>query len=395
MKDLRCENIRRPIPLKELERRWKAVRSEMNKQGIDCLIMQNNQMYLGGYVRYFTDYPAEMGLPMTVLFFIDGQIATISHGGYPLPPSPPEWAVPGVTNRLNRPYFTTFNFTATDEPELAITELKRHNIKRLGWVSRQSIHFFFGDYLKENLSGVEMIDATDLVDEIKAVKSEEEIELINEVTQLQDKVMAAVPSLVRPGIREYELQGELKRLAISLGSEEQWIMVGSAPPGTPGPLKHTFLQNREIQKRDIINVLLEFSGKGGMYTHMHRVFSLGEPTEGLLSVFHDSVELNDAAAKDLVSGAMPEEVFQTHNNLQVSMGYPPDRRIFAHGQGYDVMERPGIRIGEKMVIKAGMNIGIHSGLRTEEVYAQCCDNYIITDSGASILHKTPRVVVEI
>ena len=78
------------------------------------------------------------------------------------------------------------------------------------------------------------------------------------------------------------------------------------------------------------------------------------------------------------------------------MGYPPDRRIYAHGQGYDLVERPGIRMGEKMVLKAGMNIGMHSGLMTKGIYVQCCDGFIINKSGApTILHKTPREVFEL
>jgi hypothetical protein len=124
MDTLRQQNIRVPISDKELERRRTAVLAEMKKQDIDCLIVQTSSPTMGGYVRWFIDIPVSGG-SMTVLFFKNGDITTISHGGYPLPPGPPDWAAPGVTNKLNSPYFSTFNYTNTDEPSAAINEMKK------------------------------------------------------------------------------------------------------------------------------------------------------------------------------------------------------------------------------------------------------------------------------
>lgn len=51
------DRIRAAIPTRELERRWAAVRKAMKAAGIGSLIMQNDNLFLGGYVRYFTDFP--------------------------------------------------------------------------------------------------------------------------------------------------------------------------------------------------------------------------------------------------------------------------------------------------------------------------------------------------
>ncbi len=101
------ENVRQPISTAELERRWAATRKAMKKQGLDCLIMQNSNQYLGGYVRWFTDVPAKEGYPVTVIFPVDDEMTMITSGGDPLPPGPPEWAVRGVKERIGRPYFRT------------------------------------------------------------------------------------------------------------------------------------------------------------------------------------------------------------------------------------------------------------------------------------------------
>ena len=44
------EQINTPISSAELERRWAAVRAAMAEQGIDVLLMQANNDFMGGYV---------------------------------------------------------------------------------------------------------------------------------------------------------------------------------------------------------------------------------------------------------------------------------------------------------------------------------------------------------
>src|ERR1700751_17125 len=52
------ERLNTPISTAELERRWSLVRAAMEREGIDVLLMQNNNDHMGGYVKYFTDLPA-------------------------------------------------------------------------------------------------------------------------------------------------------------------------------------------------------------------------------------------------------------------------------------------------------------------------------------------------
>ena len=58
------EILTEAISTSELERRWKAAREAMKQQGIDFLVMQNDNEWLGGYVKWFTDIPARNGYPI-------------------------------------------------------------------------------------------------------------------------------------------------------------------------------------------------------------------------------------------------------------------------------------------------------------------------------------------
>ena len=59
------------ISTAELERRWALARKIMQERGVDALIMQNNNDFLGGAVKWFTDLPAVHGYPRAVVFYRD------------------------------------------------------------------------------------------------------------------------------------------------------------------------------------------------------------------------------------------------------------------------------------------------------------------------------------
>ena len=67
------------------------------------------------------------------------------------------------------------------------------------------------------------IDATELIDEIKAVKSEDEIQAIRRTVALHDQVLQMVPGILHPGMYEYDLRAEVNKFLISKGSEENLV----------------------------------------------------------------------------------------------------------------------------------------------------------------------------
>jgi len=392
--EMRKKELRKPISKRELERRFKAVREAMEKEKLDCLIMQNNNQFLGGYTRYFTDIPAVNSYTMTVIFPLNADMTIISHGAPPLPPGPPEWAVYGVKERISLPYIPTLCRTNDMDAKAAVDTLKKLKVKSLGIVAPAFMCAFMYNYIKENLPTLTMKYATDLVDEIKAVKSQEEIQVIKETAKMQDIVWGAVLAMVRPGVREYEIRAEIQRLYWNWGSEEQLIMIGSQPAGIPAPQKADFFQNRALQEGDQVCIMPEVNGAGGFYCELGRTVCIGDAPKPLLDLWDFTVELQDATAEMLKPGAEPAKIYKFYNDELAKKGCAPDLRLFCHGQGYDLVERPSMRPEEDMTVKANMNITIHPMTINADntAYVFCCDNFIITDSGAVRIHKTPREV---
>jgi hypothetical protein len=80
----------------------------------------------------------------------------------------------------------------------------------------------------------------------------------------------------------------------------------------------------------------------------------------------------------------------------VENGRPPERRLHAHGQGNDLVERPLIRFDEPMTIVEGMNIVVHPSYIRDGLGSWICDNYLIGPDGPGpSIHSFPQRIVDL
>lgn len=388
------EKMRSPRTRGEMERRWALAKAQMEKAGLDMLLAQNDNQYLGGYVRWFIDVPAVQAYPMTVMFCADGDMTTITHGA-PEFPLLPEWAMRGPTERLSSPYIRSLNYTDFYDAKLIADKIKARGVKRLGIVGRAQLNYALVSYVRENTS-VEVVDATGLIDQVKGPKSAEELECVRASARMHDEVMAYIPQVLRPGMHEYELNAALAKKLIELGSEEQLLMIGSAPAGQCAGIQYTHYQKRVIEKGDVVTVMVECSGPGGYYCEMGRTYALDcAPGQGLVDLFAQSREVQHRTAELLIPGTPVRQITENVNMLLREMHLPEEHRIFTHGQGYDLIEAPGFALEDDYVLQENMCIAVHPTYVTPEGFGFCCDNYLVTASGATRLQQYPQEVIRI
>ncbi len=290
MEDVK-ERLTTCVSTEELERRWKAARQMMRANKIDFLLMRQDEEFLGGYVKWFSDFSARHSYPFTVIFPANEEMTLITCGGTPpADPFPPAWSVRGVKQRLGAPYFESVHYTSTYDAELAVKVLKQKKRATVGLVGRSYIPITFYEYLRKHLVGTRFIDATEAVDQMKVIKSPEEIELIKRTAALQDVAMEHVKKTLKPGRRTYEMLAEAQYSCVMQGSERQLILVNSGPAGTPVPFQFRHFQNRVIREGDQFSILIEVNGPGGFYTELGRIFTIGKPSQDLQDAFGVAME---------------------------------------------------------------------------------------------------------
>lgn len=394
------ERLCNPVSTAELERRWAAARSYMRDANIEALVVQGSNGYAGtaGYYRWLTGMPSVNSYPHTAILPRDALMTLLQQGDRGgekiLDGTVPEFR--GVGRRLSTPSFPAIEYCSGYDAEIIAGDIARNGYRRVGLVGGFAMYHGFATRLRELLSGVTLVDATQAVDDMKAIKSEEDIAYIRRTAAMQDEVMSKVGRHVKPGMRDFEVTAYGQYLGQLGGSEAGYFLANSAPPGKPTMLRHRPYQGRVIRERDVLMYQAENTGPGGFFVHLGRIFVLGKAPQALVDTFGAMLEAQRYTVGLLKPGTSCRDIFARHNAYMRARGLPEERRVYCHGQGYEVVERPLIRDDESMTIGANMNIGIHPSLSNDQIFVTVCDNFLThADGTVERLHKTPQTIVEL
>ena len=383
----------------ELERRWSAVRARLKERGIDALVMQSSNDWLGGYVKWFTDIPAHNGYPRSIVFPVDDLMTVVEMGVFDgrrvLDGADP--VNRGVGEILTTPLFTSVAYTHAYDARIVAEIVRRRGMRMVGLVGMNVLPAAFVAAIEEALPDRRgLSDASDLVDEIKAIKGGEEIGLIRRAAAMQDAAFDAVLAKARPGMRDSDVAALAWQHCQAMGREQGIVLGGSAPLGRASVFLGRHMQGRRIEPGDHLSLLIETNGPGGFYTELARTIVFGRASEELRDGFAAMHELQSQILTRMQPGVRCREVAAAHDEAMRRRGLPPELRLLGHGQGHDMVERPLIRRDETMALAAGMNLSVHPGYETPSLFAVICDNYVIGDSGpGECLHRTEKKIFEI
>jgi Xaa-Pro aminopeptidase len=393
------ERLLNPISTRELERRWAAARKGMAERDIDALVMQNNNDWLGGYVRWFTDTPLSNGYPRSIIFPAADAMTVVDMGGRGVRRQVDggDEVNRGVGEMIFTPAFTNVAYTDAYQADLVAAELKRRGYRTIGWVASGAMPHAFVARIERELAGkAKFVDATEFVDRLKAIKSEEEKELIRKAARMQDEVFARVLAKIRPGMTDNDVTALAQYEGRLLGSEQGLFLGSSAPLGQASRFLDRHQQARRLKPGEHFSLLIENNGPGGFYTEIARTIVLGKASNELIDGFESMKEAQAHTLRLLKPGASCADIARSHDEYMRARGLPVELRLYCHGQGYDLVERPLVRADETMAIEEHMNLAVHPGYEAPSIFAVICDNYFIEAGGpGACLHQTPKQIFEI
>ena len=388
-----------PVSNAEMERRWAAARAAMAANKIDVLLMQNNNDHMGGYVRWFTDVPATNGYPVSIVFPRDDAMTLVRQGPFGQArdlPGGTDGYLRGVKRLYGTPSYESAPYTKDYDPELLIESLRPFAKATIGLVGTYQMSFALVDYMKRHLPEANFVDASEMIDYLKVIKSPEEIDLCIRTALVQDGAMRAAFAAIKPGMRDAEVAAVAQHYCHAHGTENGIYLCASWTEGESSHFGGWHQQNRVIKKGDVFVLLVETNGPGGMYCELGRTAVLGKASATLKEEFAFTLEARRFTNNLLMPGTKSSDVWNEYNAFMVKNGRPPESRLYCHGQGYDLVERPLIRKDETMVIQAGMNIVVHPTYQKDGVLSWICDNYPITANGPGArMHEFPEEIVEI
>lgn len=395
----RGEHVRWPTPDHELERRWEQVRARMAEQGVDVLLVHNHVDSLGGYVKYFSDLPAAGGYPLSVIFPADGPMTLVMHGphGHERALSPTaDPSLYGVERIVTTWSFSSASYTSEYDAEQIVRVLRAYAGGHIGLVGLAQMPYPMVAHVKAALPSATFLDGADVVDPVKAIKSDYEREAIARSVRLQVAAFDAALEAIAPGRTEWEVAAAAISVARAGGSEHGPILVGSAPVGEPAIFKPPRSQTRVLQDRDRVTILVEPAGPDGVYAELGRTIAIGSADDAVLAEHEFTVRAWRHCAAAIRPGASAREVAAEYNAFLREHGRPEEERVHCHGQGYDIVERPLVRADETMGLADGMLLALHPMYVQSGTAYWVCDNVFVESDGASKpLHGVEQKVFEV
>lgn len=393
MAEMRLSGPRYKYPVSdvELDRRLHAVQEAMKERNLDCCLAQTQNTIFDSVTRYLTDSVAN-AYSTTLIIPNEGKLIMINHGvdndNSPVPP-----ALRNVEKLILKPYCQPFGCTDGMIGSVVSAEMNARGFKKIGLIMKQLISADTLDVIKEQVDGCKTVDFTKEFSYIKAVKSEEEWELIDKAIVAHKRLMDMVPALIRPGRKEYEILADIEHASRYM--ECDWIgniAVGSVEGGKGGLFCQNFQANRVIQKGDAVTVMIEVSGPGGIYCELARTFCLGKPDPELLELYDTALKVQTLVAEAARPGVTGAQLNQIYDDFVTTKGIVKNGRFVGHSQGYDMMEAPVICPQEDMELREGMFLAIHPELVRNGQFCICCDNFKITSEGAERVTITDQKI---
>src|SRR6056297_488028 len=251
--------------------------------------------------------------------------------------------------------------------------------------------------LDEQLPNATLMDATNLVNWVKTVKSPPEIEYMRQASRICRNVMQTAIDNIDVGVWEKDVAAKVVAAQIS-GTDEYggdspaiFPIMPSAERTSTAHL--TFDPDRSYQSGDV--VLLELAGARYHYhAPLSRTVFLGRPPEDLQKVAEVVVKgLNDTLSF-IKPGVTAEEVEERwRSNLKGTGVEKPSRVGYSYGLNFvpDWGEHTvSLRPGDKTVLQPGMTIHFMPGIWLNKYGFENSEPFLVTEKGCEKFIDYPQ-----
>ena len=348
-------------------------------------------------VRYATGTAI---MPVWTLHSIDRYVLVPAEGEpvlWETPAAPPDFVSPhpGIETRLAT-YYAVFGSGELAVGKAAafaadvVAVLRERGIEgeRIG-VDRLDAYGF----LALQAAGVHLVPAQLAVEQARAVKGPEEIELIRRSLRVCDAAVTGLYQALRPGMTENEAWGRLLGEAFALGAEFSECRLLSSGPRTNPWFREA--SGRPLERGDLVAFDTDLIGPAGYLADLSRTYLVGSttPTARQRRLYADAQAFLADIIAELKPGAALDEVGERLSR-RLPAAYHAQRYPFiAHGSGlsdeYPVIAFADHHEGE---IEAGMVFSVEAyvGVEGEDEGLKLEEQVLVTSEGVEVLSKAPH-----
>ena len=381
------------IGTSEYQERMRKTPESMAKKGIEVLLVTDpaNMNYLSGYDAWS--------------FYVHQMVVIIDDEDQPL------WI--GRSQDANGAKLTTWLFhenifpypddyvqSTTKHPMDYIAEI----LKQIGQDKRsigvEMDHYYFTakgyEQLKNGLPNASFKDASLLVNWVRIVKSDVEINYMKRAAKIAEIAMMKGIDLIDVGVRECDVAAEIFHAQIR-GTDEFGgdypAIVPLLPSGERTCTPHLTWTDDQYETGDIVTLEL-----AGCYKRYHsplaRTVSVGKPATTVQTLSDIVVEGLNACLEMIKPGIACEEIEETFRKAISKSGAIKESRLgYAMGLNYppDWGEHTAsIRKGDKTILQPNMTFHLIPGIWLDQYGFEASESIRITETGCETFASLPR-----
>lgn len=347
--------------------RLNKVKSEMKKKNVRFLLITKpeNQLYLTGFKSSNCKLliTGDVSYLLTDFRYIEaaGELSSL-------------YSIVQVDNK-----FTLFSFLKDiDLSELAIEE---------GFLTYEDAEKIRSE------SGASLINGGGIVESVRIVKEESELDMIKKAQEIADKGFLHMLDYLRPGLSEKEAALELEMFLRKEGADSlafSTILVS----GLRTSLPHGGPSDKILENGDFIT--MDFGCKVDNYcSDMTRTVALGKVSAKQKEIYEIVLQAQKAGCGALSPGLSCRDADKTCRDIISGQGYGD---FFGHGTGHglglEVHEAPTLNPKSNEELKAGMVVTVEPGIYIpKEFGVRIEDLAIISDSGIINLVKAEKELI--
>src|SRR5438874_10661111 len=341
------------------QRKIKQVQTEMKKHRLNAMVLlhASNVIYTTGYFHLSTERPLAVLIPDSgePVLFIPGlesdQVKLWWVKDYEA-----YFAYPGPVNRV-RWIFERVARRGLGKARIGVEDPTLSRMKQI----------------KLGAPEAEIIEAGDLIEEMRYIKDEDEVNIMRRGMFFNDYSIQAGRDFVQAhgAVTENEiLKAADDALADKMAAElKEVVGVAIDPPfgglvpfGKRSAFPHAVPSKDRLKKGDAL-ILSYTCQLGGYAVECERSFIIGKPTDYAKRLYDAMLAAHDTGVENLKEGAVAEEVDRKALGQIRKAGFEKFlKHRTGHGIGLEGHEAPWIADGDKTILKQGMTFSCEPGV---------------------------------
>ncbi|MGY8788869.1 MAG: M24 family metallopeptidase, partial [Pseudomonadales bacterium] len=377
------------------ETRMNALRHRLGKDGIDVAVItdDDNIYYLTGYYDYLH---MEFGRPTILMVHRDAPSVLIT--------PTIDLNTAEAAARVDR--IAPWNDGMGAEWRAELPALI--NIAKRVAIEPDHIRSVVRRYIRELISPDRLTTVTPVLNQMRMIKSSEELQLARHAGQVANAMMTAGRAAISDGVQEFEVaiatsQAGTRKAAMLL--EAHYDDTNMSPnthflqimaSGDAITKTHHRATTRIMRRGE--PVFLCFCGM----TNFHR-FKLGFDRTFWIDEIADTSQADvyavalasqNAALSALRPGVTAESVHAAYADVIQGAGYEYPFRC-GRATGFSYLETPQLVTGDTTILQPGMVLAVDGSVSTKSFRAQIGDSVIITQDGFELLTDHPKCLKQI